>query len=243
MAWCRQSTSHYLSQCRPRSLSPYGVTRPQWVNTFSRSPIEARWSTHAAVKSRPGPVQTYCQLGYGNKLPWNLNNISSAEKRLKMSSARFRPYCTEANMSNLRFYKYVSPQTQTGYSDVMWASWRPKTNDWLFVQQQRKYQISALLVLCEGNHWGLMDSPPKGPVMWEGVPSHDVTMETESRLLIIWFFISSGSDIFWFQFRLFNCHDVFSQRLHGKHETSDHSEFKFAHSYKYCLISSPGCTC
>ena len=31
MAWCRQATSHYLSQCCPRSLSPYGVTRPQWV--------------------------------------------------------------------------------------------------------------------------------------------------------------------------------------------------------------------
>ena len=33
MAWCRQAASHYLSQCCPRSLSPYGVTRPQWVNT------------------------------------------------------------------------------------------------------------------------------------------------------------------------------------------------------------------
>ena len=32
MAWCRQATSHYLSQCWPSSLSPYGVTRPQWVN-------------------------------------------------------------------------------------------------------------------------------------------------------------------------------------------------------------------
>ena len=31
MAWCHQATSHYLSQCWPRSLSPYGVTRPQWV--------------------------------------------------------------------------------------------------------------------------------------------------------------------------------------------------------------------
>ena len=26
MAWCRQATSHYLSQCWPRSHSPYGVT-------------------------------------------------------------------------------------------------------------------------------------------------------------------------------------------------------------------------
>ena len=33
MAWCRQATSHYLSQCWPRSLSPYDVTRPQWVNS------------------------------------------------------------------------------------------------------------------------------------------------------------------------------------------------------------------
>ena len=33
MAWCHQATSHYLSQCWPRSLSPYGVTRPQWVNS------------------------------------------------------------------------------------------------------------------------------------------------------------------------------------------------------------------
>ena len=38
MAWCRQATSHYLSQCWQRSLSPYGVTRPQWVliNNSSR---------------------------------------------------------------------------------------------------------------------------------------------------------------------------------------------------------------
>ena len=29
MAWCRQTTSHYLSQCWLSSLSPYGVARPQ----------------------------------------------------------------------------------------------------------------------------------------------------------------------------------------------------------------------
>ena len=36
MARCRQATSHYLSQCWPRFLSPYGVTRPQWVNTLNK---------------------------------------------------------------------------------------------------------------------------------------------------------------------------------------------------------------
>ena len=32
MAWCHQATSHYLSQCWPRSMSPNGVTKAQWVN-------------------------------------------------------------------------------------------------------------------------------------------------------------------------------------------------------------------
>ena len=31
LAWCFQATSHYLSQCWPRSMPPYGVIRPQWV--------------------------------------------------------------------------------------------------------------------------------------------------------------------------------------------------------------------
>ena len=33
MAWCRQATGHYLSQCwlRSRSLSPYCIIRPQQV--------------------------------------------------------------------------------------------------------------------------------------------------------------------------------------------------------------------
>ena len=35
MAWCRQATSHYLSQCWHRSISPYDVTRPQLVNSLS----------------------------------------------------------------------------------------------------------------------------------------------------------------------------------------------------------------
>ena len=33
MAWCCQATSHYLSQCWPRFMLPYGVTRPQWVKS------------------------------------------------------------------------------------------------------------------------------------------------------------------------------------------------------------------
>ena len=31
MAWCCQATNHYLSQSWSRSISPYDITRPQWV--------------------------------------------------------------------------------------------------------------------------------------------------------------------------------------------------------------------
>ena len=34
MAWCHQATSHYLSQSSPSSMSPYVVTRPQWVKAL-----------------------------------------------------------------------------------------------------------------------------------------------------------------------------------------------------------------
>ena len=37
MARCRQRSSHYLSRCWPRSVSTYGITRPQWVNWFLMS--------------------------------------------------------------------------------------------------------------------------------------------------------------------------------------------------------------
>ena len=42
MAWCRQATSHYLSQWRPRSLSSYGFTRPQW-SFYWLDPSDAIW--------------------------------------------------------------------------------------------------------------------------------------------------------------------------------------------------------
>ena len=37
MTWCRQAPSHYLSQCWPRSMSPWSITRPQWVKEEASS--------------------------------------------------------------------------------------------------------------------------------------------------------------------------------------------------------------
>ena len=49
MAWCHQATSHYLSQCWPSFMSPYGVIRPQWVNSLAPQSYE-RKSTNVFFK-------------------------------------------------------------------------------------------------------------------------------------------------------------------------------------------------
>ena len=46
MAWCLTAPSHYLSQCWPRSLSPYDVTRPQWVKANRSKIFTSEWNTH-----------------------------------------------------------------------------------------------------------------------------------------------------------------------------------------------------
>ena len=57
MAWCRQATSHYLSQCWSRFMSLYGVPGPQWVKfyrcLFLRTKLIMR--QHIGTCKRLGP--------------------------------------------------------------------------------------------------------------------------------------------------------------------------------------------
>ena len=63
MAWCRQATSHYLSQGWPRSLLPYDVTRPQWVNHFFFKVVSlAHFTKHSKTQQSTNHVH----------IPWNV---------------------------------------------------------------------------------------------------------------------------------------------------------------------------
>ena len=62
MAWCRQATSHYLNQCWPRSLAPYGITRPQWVNSSPPSAAYMhQWTESTLDGSGNGLLPVRCQ--------------------------------------------------------------------------------------------------------------------------------------------------------------------------------------
>ena len=77
MAWCRQAASHYLSQCCPRSLSPYGVTRPQWVKLLPHYYDLARRKLHSAVPLHRRLLISSFDIFFDVILHKNLNKLSS----------------------------------------------------------------------------------------------------------------------------------------------------------------------
>ena len=50
MTWCRQALNHYLRKCSLRSLSPYGIARPQYINLKNYS-LMSLWVTWVTLSS------------------------------------------------------------------------------------------------------------------------------------------------------------------------------------------------
>ena len=60
MAWCGQATSHYLSQCWPRSMSPNGVIRPQWVKRWMCGKLTLNVGLHG--KKIMSWLENFCEI-------------------------------------------------------------------------------------------------------------------------------------------------------------------------------------
>ena len=60
----RQVTSHYLSQYWPKSMSPYGVTRPQWVNSVWVLKLSSAACWEPTVWRQPSAILTICVYMY-----------------------------------------------------------------------------------------------------------------------------------------------------------------------------------
>ena len=101
MAWCRQATSHYLSQCWPISLSPYDVTRPQWANIIAKktfSSMNIRFERNAFFFQRRIFISTEILLNiqhlisHGLRLKWWQTNcmywMNSAQYQHHLNSLR-----------------------------------------------------------------------------------------------------------------------------------------------------------
>ena len=68
MAWSHQATSHYLSQCWPRSTSAYGITRLPWVYV----------SSHVSLKPKQTP--RWCRKGsHRTSSSWQFHQTSDGQ--------------------------------------------------------------------------------------------------------------------------------------------------------------------
>ena len=73
MDWCRQATSHNLNQYWPRSLPPYGFTRPQWVKLIHgrMSVVYHDWPGVLFIK----PILVLCMQFSSLSLNWRRSHI------------------------------------------------------------------------------------------------------------------------------------------------------------------------
>ena len=67
IAWCHQATSRELSQYWPRSLSLYGITRTQWVNSLNSLPSFGNVCSAPQSQLNDGTVMKFAKL---LKLRW-----------------------------------------------------------------------------------------------------------------------------------------------------------------------------
>ena len=100
MAWCRQATSHYLSQYWPCSLSPYGITRPEWVkdgNGFMTLDLKCQtliqldllqWSHYVSYKMNPLNQNVQAEF------PAILVAVKSSDSRIKALCMAYVFHCT-----------------------------------------------------------------------------------------------------------------------------------------------------
>ena len=77
MVWCCKATSHYLNQCWPSSMRPYGISWPQCVNSLWPSDTiwwHITWSTLVQVMacclSAPSHYLNQCSF-ISSKVSWH----------------------------------------------------------------------------------------------------------------------------------------------------------------------------
>ena len=110
MAWCRQARSHYLSQCWPGSMTPYGVNRPQWVIAILfNSLAHGRWGNNFKLVISKFISKIY--LTHLVLLPQGLNDDKSTLAQVKGWCCQATSHCLNQYWpSSMMLYVVSRPQ-------------------------------------------------------------------------------------------------------------------------------------
>ena len=158
MAWCHQATSHYLSQCScwPWFMSPYGVTRPHWVNW-----VEWTHSLYDTV------TLTYSQLF----IFWFKKWAKYFFKDSWCVTQQKHSYPNFLWLSDAIWYQWFPGHT--GQKNLFWPSLDEFTNGFEMMYKARLSIVS----LWTGSHAPPLHSEVavwEGPADWEGTTHSDV---------------------------------------------------------------------
>ena len=152
MPWCRQATSHYLSQCWPRSMLPHCITRPQWVIT------NLHWKRS--------------DWFHGHKVPWSTVWLHIQYKLLQlfmddilctMVPLVLPPFVSWYHRQAADWMPWLETWQPTG--DIYNANLKHKLRSFLPPHdnlQTWKYTV-YYWPFVRGIHQSLVDSPLKGP--------------------------------------------------------------------------------
>ena len=101
MAWCRQATSHYLSQCSPRSMSPNGVTGSQWVKGVNNGVYLThstwyKWFLHEVLITVPMKIELHdSKKGFSSQgLTWGATTLPNVVSKGVYEAIAWLPLTT-----------------------------------------------------------------------------------------------------------------------------------------------------
>ena len=93
MAWCHQATNHYMSQCWPRLIAPYGVNGPQRVKNIFYTPIN-----HGLAFSHNGLKSIMITVIYWYWFTHFIHRLHHFANRLRRKQQRFTCLTTSATL-------------------------------------------------------------------------------------------------------------------------------------------------
>ena len=137
MAWCHQATSHNLSQCWPRSMSPYGVTRPQWVNIFHACLFTGRFSMTrcppSCLRRFPSPTtssrvvrrrgRTFSSTTAATPTTWNADRRRQCSGGAPSVTRRWPVQPPSASVVDTSFQVVTSTATQPSQVSLSRPGW------------------------------------------------------------------------------------------------------------------------
>ena len=132
-AWCRQTTSHYLSQCWTKSMSPNGVTRPQWVKILMRIYI-----AHQIIR---------CKCGLKHRTNWGKQHLWRHQYK-RNENGTISDIWNQTSIDNI-YIKANNDDVLCMVVSVLWNKQHFCLHKCILVAYSRRF-ITKVSVLCTG---------------------------------------------------------------------------------------------